>query len=679
MKKYPFTKQNDLKDCGPASLSMIIKYYGGYISLEQLNQLIKTDKNGSNAYNIIEAAKKLGFDATGLKIPLQDLNTIVVPFIAYTIIDNSYSHFIVVYQIDYKNKLLIIGDPSKKVYKVSFDYFNSIYQNIVLTFYPIHKIPIYKEQKYLQKSIKKIILKNYKIFIILILISLFITLLSLSSSLYLKAIIDNHFSNNYLVKLFIIFLIITMLKNTTEYVQNKIYIFINQKIDLILTTDVFSKLILLPYSYYKNKTTGDVVARFNDITKIKDFISKILIILFVDSILSITSIICLFLISKILSLIILLVSFIIIIIILLYKKIFITNLNILKNKQSDINSFVIESIMGFETIKGLSLEKNFINNFNDNYNNYLFKYKKLSKLQNKENYYKNLIYDIGLNLIILLGSLLIYYNVISIGNLVLFITLTSFFLNPIKSIVENYELFRETKISINRINELILEDKQNNKQIKISNIEVKNLNYYHNDKLILENINLSIKQKDKIVLIGESGGGKSTMLKLLKGYYNTNNIYYNGVNSINHDSISYISQNEILFTNTIYNNITLGRKINNDDFKKVCDICLINEIVEKNRLGFNTLIEENGFNLSGGEKQRIILARTLLNNSDVILIDEGLSEIDLSKERTILKNILQIYKDKIIIIVTHRMDNIDLFNKLLKVEDKHIEVIIKSK
>ena len=163
-------------------------------------------------------------------------------------------------------------------------------------------------------------------------------------------------------------------------------------------------------------------------------------------------------------------------------------------------------------------------------------------------------------------------------------------------------------------------------------------------------------ENEKIMLLGESGIGKSTLLKMIKGYLDNNFIYPN----IKLNDIIYISQNEILFTDTIYNNLIIGNS-NEKELSKVIKLCCLESVIKKRKLGLQSLIEENGYNLSGGEKQRIILARALLKNPKILLIDEGLNKLDINTERKILKNLFDKLKDKTIIIISHRIDNIDLF------------------
>ena len=167
------------------------------------------------------------------------------------------------------------------------------------------------------------------------------------------------------------------------------------------------------------------------------------------------------------------------------------------------------------------------------------------------------------------------------------------------------------------------------------------------------------------MVIGSSGSGKSTLFKILKQHHEIKRdmVYVDGIdiNDYKLNNIVYVSQNEILFTDTIENNI-------GNDIYNIAKICMIDEITKKLDLGYKTLVEENGFNLSGGEKQRIILGRALANNFDILIIDEGLSQVDTNMERKILKNIIEKYENKTIIFISHRLDNMDLFNQVIKLE-----------
>ena len=185
--------------------------------------------------------------------------------------------------------------------------------------------------------------------------------------------------------------------------------------------------------------------------------------------------------------------------------------------------------------------------------------------------------------------------------------------------------------------------------------------------------------------MGKSGSGKSSLLKLFMKYYDIKreSIYINNndINDISDftikNNICYISQNEILYTDTIRNNICLGRNVKEDKFLHICKICKIEEIIDGNLLGYDTNLEENAHNLSGGQRQRIILARALINNFKILLIDEGLNQLDVNLERIILKELFK--EKKTIIVVSHRIDNMDLYDQVIKFKKGEIDVILDKK
>ena len=138
------------------------------------------------------------------------------------------------------------------------------------------------------------------------------------------------------------------------------------------------------------------------------------------------------------------------------------------------------------------------------------------------------------------------------------------------------------------------------------------------------------------------------------------------------NNITYISNNETLFNDTIYNNIVLNRNISKEEFERVVEITRVCEIVKMRELRYQEIVEENGFNFSSGEKQRLILARALVRNSDIYIFDEVFSQIDLSKTEDILRDILEYLKDKTVIMISHRNNFYKLFDRVLKLEDGKI-------
>ena len=366
-----------------------------------------------------------------------------------------------------------------------------------------------------------------------------------------------------------------------------------------------------------------------------------------------------------------------------------TNIN--QEDNSKINSLLVESISSYETIKGLNLENTFQNKINKLYLNSINNNLNLSKIINTQELFNDLFEGIILLFITYLGSTYIMDKSLTIGSLVTYNSLVYYFLNPIRNSLDFYKDLFYVKNSIQRINNILNYkyeklDKTSNLNIT-GEILIKNLEFtYNNKNNIINDISLRIKQKEKVLIIGSSGSGKSTLLKIIYKYYDINRdkIYLNNydINDFTkkdiRSNITYISQNEQLYNDTIRNNIILERNIDDKSFYNICNMVYVNDIVKDNILSYDYNLEESGANISGGQRQRIILARALLKNSQIILIDEGLNEIDINLERKILKNIFSYFKDKTIIIVSHRFDNMDLYNKVINIEKGKIKEVLEK-
>lgn len=660
---------------------MIINFYGGNLPIDQIRDLTKTDKNGTTAFHIIEACKSIGFNAEGIKTSLEQLNkeNLILPCIAHVVIDGKYKHFVVIYKIDFKNKKIIIADPSCSIKKITFSEFQKMWSGVLITLYPLKKLPLTQNISFIDFLLK--IIKLHKAFIFnIIMLSIFITMFSVISSFYMKNILDAINYNNLTI-IFIFFLFINIFKILSDFFRNKLLIYLNQKIDLLLTLDTYKKIISLPYNYYHTRTTGDIISRVNDLSIIRNMITKVSLSLFIDLPLALVTFIIFYIINTKLFFISLIIVFIYLLLMIFSKNRITNNINTIQVNKSETMSYMIETINGFETVKSVGNEAQIIDKFEKKYVKFLKNIFKFDNYNNTISILKDLVNAIGYLTIIYVGAKMVILGNLTFGDLLVFVNLLNYFLEPIKNIIDLNSEIKEAKNSLRRILELF--KNENKKQTFIDNVKVKeisfnNLSYsYDYKEKQLKNINLKLK-KQKILILGKSGSGKSTLFKLLMRYYEIprNQITINGydINDYKDDVIkqnfSYISQNEILYTDSIYNNLKIDKNITEEQIIEISKKCFIDEFL--NDLGLNMLIEENGYNLSGGQRQRIILARALLKNFEVLIIDEGLSQMDINLERKILKNLFKMYENKMIIVISHRLDNMDLYDRVIELKNGEI-------
>ena len=389
------------------------------------------------------------------------------------------------------------------------------------------------------------------------------------------------------------------------------------------------------------------------------------------------------------TLLLLLIAVIYLLIFLSYKNSIKEKTSIIQEDNAKVNSLLVESISSYETVKGLNLERLFKKKI---YRKYLYTINdhiSLSRLSNSEELIKDIFEGIIILFIIYIGSASIMDGTLTIGSLLTYNTLLYYYLSPIKNFLDFYKEIYYVKNSISNINNILnykCESLDKSSSLNLENeININHMNFSYTSKLKnLSDINLNIPKNSKVLILGSSGSGKSTLLKVIYKYYEVDrgsisfgdyDINDFTVNDIR-DNITYISQNELLFTDTIRNNIILERDISSENFVEICNLTYVSDIVKDNHLSYDYQIEESGANLSGGQRQRIVLARSLLKNSKIILIDEGLNEIDINLERKILKNIYSKYQDKTFLIISHRTDNMDLYDMVITMDSGSIKKVL---
>lgn len=688
MKKNLIVLQDGAKDCGAACLRSIIQYYGGNVTLERLIELTKTTKEGTTFYNLKEASEEIGLATRSYRVnDIEKIKEINIPFICQ-ITKNNYTHFIVVYKI--KDNKLLIMDPSIGKQSIDIFDFNNIWTGNIMLFEKVSTLPLEEDPNITNRLIKEVLKNNKGNIIFVMILSLISTILSCLVSLYSQIIFDKIIDTelNNLIIVTLTFSILYIIKNITNYIRNHILIYISQKLDINILLNTFTKVVLLPYNYYKNRRTSEVLSKINDLSYIKNFISKIIVTIFLDFLLLIVAIITIYYKIKEVLIIFIITQILYILIVLIFNN-YIKNITIKRQEATaTLNNTIIESVSTFETIKGLNIEDNIIYKFSKDYSSLLNITFDIDKLNNLLTFLKEMI----INICLITVDYYIFKNIMNgistTGDYLTITILSSYLIYPISNIMDLSYEYHYIKNSIKRANTFFeVEEEKIHDKRKLTvngNIKIMNLKYTFNNKCyVLNDINLFIKNNDRVLILGSSGSGKSTILKLLYKYLEADRktIYINGYDINDYslsdirENITYVSQNELLFNDTIRNNIILGREVSEIDYLNICKILHIDDIVKDSIQGYDYVLEENGINLSGGQRQRIILARSLLKNSNIIMIDEGFNQIDITLEREILQDIFTYYHNKTFIIVSHRKENSDLYNRIIKIKNGVVQSI----
>ena len=674
--------QDSNNGCGVACLLMIARYYNCNVSRDYLEKVSMTMNDGTTMYGLMQSFLSLGFDSYGKKGNISDISKTSLPIIAHIKVDETKNlyHYVVITNIT--DKKVIIKDPSSLIKSLSIDEFRKIETGNYLFVKKTASIKRFFKIKVIKREVLKLINDNKNI-IILVMISILLNIgLELLNLFSLKIILNNALiikSIYNLIVLLFIFLYLLVLKSFYSYFIQLIVLKLTKKLSYQLKLNLIKQLLSLPNLYYQTKERGIIISLFSDIDIFADAL-LFLVITFINSIIILMLIYLFFVnLSLIVALVLLISSIFLFLFIYLQKKLSTSLITKFYQVRDNYDSKLQQVVNNNDKIKGLHLE------------DVMFKKtRRVTDLVLDESYKVNKYSEIVKNVLVFLegaiyllilgisGFILITTTNISLGT---FLLLEGFIFMALKNtenlvlIILKYQNVKKIKQRLDDIfnyeKELLLPFPNYDYITNNIDITISRLYFKYADNLILNNINMHINPCDKVFIYGDSGSGKSTLVKLLGrflplnfGYIKLGNIdltHYNLADLRN--IITYVSNKEMISNANIKENIYLSRKpsINQNTLLSITGV---KKLFKDKNYNLYTLLLENGENISMGERSRINLAQALFKPSYIYILDECLSNVDCEMERDILKNILNYYQDKIIIYISHRLTNKDLFNRV---------------
>ena len=679
--------QDGIKDCGVCSLLSVIRFYGGEVSKEYLRELTHTTREGVSLYYLADAAKKLGFEVKAVSGDFEDIEEDHLPCIAHLVIHKSYKHFVVIYQIHTGRNKVTLMDPARGKRTISFSEFRLLSSSAYLFLRPIQKLPVIKKKNVILKTIQGLFFTHKSLLIPIVVLTFSYFLFHILCTFHFKLILDfsiRYQNSNSLYWISLIMFTFYFFKNINLLCRN---ILLNKWISLLdygITSLTYKQILLLPYLYYKNRTTGEVVSRFKDLNVIRTFFGNFFCTLSTDFL---SAFIFLYFMSryhfKMTCVVFLfsLFSFLFDVLMIPYKK---KQIRLISEYQDRTNSYIIQGTNNVDTIKGFHLEKRLIDKFSLHYHLFLEKIYHYLRFIECGHFWKQ-FWDESLQILFYgMGAYSVIHEQLSLSGFLIFCSFFHYFRYCFQNILSLVEEYGSYRVSLDRVEELFLlshDDFQNHffyfSYHLNGEIEYRHLSYCVGSKTLFHNLDLVIPSGKKVLLCGESGSGKSTLMKMLLRYidveYGKISIDHIDINHYHLENIrsyiTYVTNQEYLFTDTLKNNILLYREVEEEEFEKICKMCFIDEIVQKNLLYYDTLIEENGFHFSNGERQRMILARSILRDSSIYILDEALSGVDVSMERKILEGVFSYLKEKTVIVISHRLNHKEIFDRTLQLAD----------
>jgi len=565
-KKYVCIKQHDFKDCGPACLASIAKYYGLNIPIAKIRELSGTDSEGTNALGLITSAEKLGFSAKGVKATPEALfEKFPLPAIAHVVIDESLLHYVVIYKISRKG--IIIADPAKGIVKYTIEKFLEIWTGVLILMVPSSKFKKGNETKGIFSRFLGLLIPQKSLLIQIFLASIIYTVLGIAGAYYFQFLIDDILSYQMEKTLHILSIGIIALY-TFQVLLNGfrtyLLLYLSQKLDISLILGYYHHILSLPMKFFNTRKVGEIISRLNDADKVREAISSATLTIMIDIFMVIIGGVILYSQNTFLFGVTVLLVPIYVGIVLGFHRHFeyINRKEMEENAQ--LTSYIVESINGIETVKAyngerqayLEMEKRFIQFIKS-----VFKHGMIDNMQSSIKSYVELV---GGVVILWVGANEVLKGNMSVGQLITYNALLAYFLQPIQNLINLQPMIQSAVVAADRLGEILdLElEKAENEDQKIKpnslkgKIEVKDVDFrYGTREIVLKNINLTINPGEKVAIVGESGSGKTTLVKLLMNFYSyeKGEILINGYNikdihiNVLRHKIAYIPQETFFF------------------------------------------------------------------------------------------------------------------------------------
>lgn len=706
---FPHFKQLDAMDCGPTCLRMVAKHYGKNFTLQTLRDKSYITREGVSMLGISDAAEAIGFRSMGVRITFEQiLKEAPLPCIAHW----NQNHFVVVYKISKKRNgqtYVHVSDPARGLIKFTKEEFVSSWANtkedgddkgLCLLLEPTPDFYQSEDEKINKSGFKFLFsyLRPYKKIITQLFIGLLLgSLLQLIFPFLTQSIVDKGINTqdlSFVTLIIIAQLVLIFSRTLVEFIRSWILLHLGTRINISLISDFLIKLMKLPVSFFDTKMIGDLIQRIGDHNRIENFLtSSTLNILF-----SFFTLIIFGAVLLVYSVNIFLIFLIGSVLYTLWVYIFMKKRRDIDNRRfaqmSDNQSNVIQLITGMQEIKLNNCEKQKRWEW-ENIQARLFKVNMASLSLNQYQQAGGVFINEVKNVII---TFIAAKSVID-GNMTLGMMLAVQYMigqlnSPINQMIGFLQSTQDAKISLERLGEIHnKENEESEEEPKIDILpEQRDLNL---DKLffqyegphspfVLDDVSLKIPEKKITAIVGTSGSGKTTLIKLLLGFYNPvkgsinlGDLYLNNVsNRMWRDKCGVVMQDGFIFSDSIADNIAVSDEIpDRSKLLHAVKVANIQEFIESLPLGYNTKIGQNGVGLSQGQKQRILIARSVYKNPEFIFFDEATNALDANNEKIIMENLDEFFKGKTVVVVAHRLSTVKNADQIVVLEKgKIVEV-----
>ncbi|WMS92515.1 peptidase domain-containing ABC transporter [Pseudoalteromonas sp. HL-AS1] len=678
-KRLPVILQTEAAECGLASIAMVAAYYGYKTDLTSLRQEHEISLKGANLEELMQIADKLKLSTRALRLDLEHLSQLKTPCILHW----DMNHFVVLKKVTKKS--IEIHDPGLGERKYTMEEFSKHFTGVALELSPTEEFKSEDSRVNLKLSdfwSKVTGLKSTlgKVFVLSLLLQAF----AIASPYYMQLVVDEvilSYDRNLLAILAIGFGLLMAIEMVTGAVRSVLLLHFGNLMSIQLGANLFHHLVRLPLQYFEKRHIGDVVSRFGSLQQVKELLTKGVIEAVIDGVMAIATLIMIFLYSPKLSVIVLIaIAIYAVFRIAMYRPLRQMSEEVIVNQAKEQSNFM-ETVRGIQTIKlfGREVQRQSVwhNKYADSLNSGI----RVGHLNIGYEAFNKVIFGLENVLVIYFAAMLVMEGDLTVGMLFAFMAYKRQFVEKMASLIEKIIEFKMLSLHFNRLADISLTEKEQDIQGKMSgkkisgDIELKGINYRYNKKEapVFKHLDLSIKAGESVAIIGPSGCGKTTLAKLMLGLFEPDEgkIEVDGVDIRQlglgqyRTQIAAVMQDDQLLSGSIADNISFfDPELDMQQVEWAAKIAAIDKDILQMTMGYNTLVGDMGAALSGGQIQRLLLARALYRKPKILFMDEATSNLDTKLEFSVNEAVKNL--DVTRIIIAHRPETIASADRVIE-------------
>ncbi len=675
LKKYPYFHGRGPADATLACFQMLSQHYNLPFRKDVIRKVISNQiqRTQTLSLQLCGAISEL----IGLNAQLINISAEAVTKLQAPVVIRWQDTFAIIYEIS--EQRLVLGVPEVGIIQQKPTLFKENWgdEGQVLLLKPTKNTP--KKRFGISWFIPSLI-KYKKVLIEVLIASFFVQLFSLANPLIVQIIIDKVIVQNSIETLNILgFLLVILAAFEALLTSLRTYLFVDttNRIDLTLGSEIIDHLLRLPLRYFEKRPVGELATRANELENIRSFLTGTALTVVLDAIFSLVYIVVMLIYSWVMTLIALGTIPLFALLTIFVSPIIRRQLRNKAERNSETQSYLVEVLSGIQTVKAQNIELRSRWQWQEHYAKYVNAGFQNVITSTTAGATSNFLNQLSGLLILWMGAYLVVQGQLSLGQLIAFRIISGYVTAPLLRLTQLWQNFQETALSLERLADIVdtpPEADENNRnnipmpsitgRVKFENIAFR---FNPNTPLQLKNINLEFNPGTFVGIVGQSGSGKSTLTKLLPRLYEleSGRILIDGYDISKVElyslrrQIGMVLQDSLLFDGTVMENISLTNPdATTEEIVEAAKIAAAHDFIMSLPNGYNTRVGERGSTLSGGQRQRIAIARTVLQNPNLLILDEATSALDYQSERQVCLNLAEAFDNTTVFFITHRLTTV---------------------